>query len=70
MYKRQDPDALAAREAEYKAAFANPFVAASRGYIDDVIMPHGTRRRVCKALATLENKKLENPWRKHGNIPL
>ena len=43
---------------------------ANRGFIDDVIMPHGTRRRVCKALASLENKKLENPWRKHGNIPL
>ena len=43
---------------------------ANRGFIDDVIMPHGTRRRVCRALATLETKKLENPWRKHGNIPL
>jgi propionyl-CoA carboxylase beta subunit len=45
-------------------------VAANRGFIDDVIMPHGTRRRICKALASLENKKLENPWRKHGNPPL
>ena len=45
-------------------------IAANRGFIDDVIMPHGTRRRVCKALASLENKKLENPWRKHGNPPL
>jgi propionyl-CoA carboxylase beta chain len=61
---------IAKRTEEYREKFANPFVAANRGFIDDVIMPHGTRRRVCKALATLENKKLENPWRKHGNVPL
>ncbi|NEX92946.1 acyl-CoA carboxylase subunit beta [Caulobacter sp. 17J65-9] len=66
----KDPEALAAREAEYKARFANPFVAASRGYIDDVIMPHGTRRRLIKALKTLKNKQLSNPWKKHDNIPL
>ncbi|TXL74600.1 acyl-CoA carboxylase subunit beta [Vineibacter terrae] len=65
-----DPAKIAAREKEYREKFANPFVAANRGFIDDVIMPHGTRRRVCKALALLKNKKLENPWRKHGNIPL
>ena len=63
-------EALAAREAEYKARFANPFVAASRGYIDDVIMPHGTRRRIVRALKSLKGKKLENPWKKHDNIPL
>jgi propionyl-CoA carboxylase beta chain len=66
----KDPEALAAREAEYKARFANPFVAAQRGYIDDVIMPHGTRRRIIKALRTLEGKVLSNPWKKHDNIPL
>jgi len=65
-----DPEALAAREAEYKARFANPFVAAGLGYIDDVIMPHGTRRRLIKALRTLKNKQAENPWKKHDNIPL
>jgi propionyl-CoA carboxylase beta chain len=65
-----DPDKLAAREAEYKARFANPFVAASRGFIDDVIQPHETRKRICRSLAMLATKKLENPWRKHGNIPL
>jgi propionyl-CoA carboxylase beta subunit len=65
-----DAAKIAKRTDEYREKFANPFVAANRGFIDDVIMPHGTRRRVCKALATLENKKLENPWRKHGNIPL
>jgi propionyl-CoA carboxylase beta chain len=65
-----DPEALAAREAEYKDRFANPFVAASRGYIDDVIMPHGTRRRLIRALRTLKNKQQSNPWKKHDTIPL
>jgi propionyl-CoA carboxylase beta chain len=64
------PERLAEREAEYKAHFANPFVAASRGYIDDVIMPHGTRRRIVRALKSLKNKQLSNPWKKHDNIPL
>ena len=65
-----DPAKLAAREAEYKARFANPFVAGARGYIDDVIQPHETRKRICRSLAMLRDKKLDNPWRKHGNIPL
>ncbi|RYG86161.1 MAG: methylmalonyl-CoA carboxyltransferase, partial [Alphaproteobacteria bacterium] len=65
-----DPEALAAREAEYKARFANPFVAAGLGYIDDVIMPHGTRRRLIRALRALKGKVQENPWKKHDNIPL
>ncbi len=65
-----DPAKLAAREAEYKARFANPFVAGARGYIDDVIQPHETRKRICRSLAMLKNKKVDNPWRKHGNIPL
>jgi len=65
-----DPEALAAREAEYKEKFANPFVAAGLGYIDDVIMPHGTRRRLIRALRTLKNKQQSNPWKKHDNIPL
>ncbi len=65
-----DPEKLAAREAEYKARFANPFVAAQRGYIDDVIMPHGTRRRLIRALTSLKGKQLSNPWKKHDNIPL
>ena len=65
-----DAEKLAVREAEYKAHFANPFVAASRGYIDDVIMPHGTRRRIARALKSLRAKKLSNPWKKHDNIPL
>jgi propionyl-CoA carboxylase beta chain len=67
---KADEAKLAAREAEYKARFANPFVAGARGYIDDVIQPHETRKRICRSLTMLRAKKLENPWRKHGNIPL
>jgi len=65
-----DADKIAARTAEYQARFANPFVAASRGYLDDVIMPRETRRRIIRALSALKTKKLENPWKKHDNIPL
>ena len=61
---------LRQRTDEYTTRFANPFVAGSRGFIDDVIMPHNTRTRICRSLAMLRDKKLENPWRKHGNIPL
>ncbi|EKE16762.1 MAG: hypothetical protein ACD_10C00815G0001, partial [uncultured bacterium] len=64
------PEKLAAKEAEYKARFANPFVAGARGFIDDVILPSETRKRICRSLVMLKDKKLENPWRKHGNIPL
>ena len=67
---KDDQEKLAAREAEYKERFANPFVAARRGYIDDVILPHNTRKRICRSLVMLKDKKIENPWRKHGNIPL
>jgi len=65
-----DPEKLAAKEAEYKARFANPFVAGARGFIDDVIQPHETRKRICRSLVMLKDKKIENPWRKHGNMPL
>jgi propionyl-CoA carboxylase beta chain len=65
-----DPEKIAARTREYEGRFANPFVAAERGYIDEVIMPHSTRRRVCRGLRMLRNKHLENPWKKHDNIPL
>ena len=56
--------------AEYKEKFANPYVAASRGYIDDVIEPKETRPRLINALAMLSNKRDSNPAKKHGNIPL
>jgi len=68
--EKNDPAKLAAREQEYRETFANPFIAGRRGFIDDVIMPHETRRRICRSLAMLRDKKLDNPWRKHGNIPL
>jgi propionyl-CoA carboxylase beta chain len=61
---------LAELTEEYRRKFANPFIAGHRGYIDDVIMPRDTRQRICRSLAMLRGKKLENPWRKHGNIPL
>ncbi len=65
-----DAAAIAARTEEYREKFANPFVAASRGFIDDVIPPRATRRRLCRALQMLRGKRLENPWKKHDNIPL
>jgi len=65
-----DTTAIEARTEEYREKFANPFVAASRGFIDDVILPRDTRRRLCRALAMLRGKQLVNPWKKHDNIPL
>jgi len=65
-----DPEAVERQTEEYRDKFANPFIAAHRGYIDDIIMPHNTRRRLGRAFAMLRNKTLENPWKKHGNIPL
>jgi propionyl-CoA carboxylase beta chain len=65
-----DAAAIEARTEEYREKFANPFVAASRGFIDDVIQPRVTRRRLCRALAMLRGKQLQNPWKKHDNIPL
>ncbi len=55
---------------EYREMFASPFVAASRGYIDDVIRPQNTRWRLCRSLALLRNKENTNPWKKHDNLPL
>jgi propionyl-CoA carboxylase beta chain len=65
-----DPEKIAARTQEYEQRFANPFVAASMGFIDEVIMPHSTRRRIALGLRKLRDKQLENPWKKHDNIPL
>jgi propionyl-CoA carboxylase beta chain len=62
--------ARAARIAEYRAKFANPFVAAERGFVDQIILPRETRRRLVTALAALETKRDRNPPKKHGNIPL
>ena len=60
----------AEKVAEYEDRFANPFVAASKGFIDEVIYPHSTRRRIALGLRKLRGKSLENPWKKHDNIPL
>jgi propionyl-CoA carboxylase beta chain len=65
-----EAEKLAARTKEYQDAFANPYVAASRGFIDDVIMPHSTRKRIIRALRTLKTKQLSNPAKKHDNLPL
>ncbi len=65
-----DAEKIAARTKEYEDRFMSPFVAAERGYIDEVIMPHSTRRRIARALAMLRHKETERPWKKHDNIPL
>ncbi len=65
-----DADRIAARTQDYEDRFANPFVAAERGFIDEVIQPRSTRRRVCRAFASLRNKTVKRPWKKHDNIPL
>ena len=64
------PEQLERRTEEYRRKFANPFVAGRRGYIDDVISPRNTRKRICRSLAMLQNKDLKNPYKKHDNIPL
>ena len=65
-----DDDKIAARTKEYSDKFANPFIAAGRGYVDDIIMPHSSRRRIARGLRMLKNKEITNPWKKHDNIPL
>jgi propionyl-CoA carboxylase beta chain len=65
-----DPGKIAERTKEYEDRFCSPFVAAERGYIDEVIMPHSTRRRIARALAMLRTKQVERPWKKHDNLPL
>tara|TARA_B000000609_G_scaffold96616_1_gene73714 strand:- start:19 stop:984 length:966 start_codon:yes stop_codon:yes gene_type:complete len=65
-----DDEIINKHTSEYEERFLNPFVAAERGYIDDVIMPRNVRPRIAKALKLLRNKKLSNPWKKHDNLPL
>ncbi|NDV01007.1 acyl-CoA carboxylase subunit beta [Pseudoroseicyclus tamaricis] len=65
-----EPEKIAARTRDYEDRFANPFVAAERGFIDEVIQPRGTRKRLCRAFASLRGKQQSNPWKKHDNIPL
>ena len=70
IYRGKSEDEIAERTKEYEDRFATPFAAAERGFIDEVIMPQSTRRRVARAFASLRGKQLENPWKKHDNIPL
>jgi propionyl-CoA carboxylase beta chain len=70
IHRGKPPEEIARLTKEYETRFANPFVAAEKGFIDEVIMPHSTRRRVARAFASLRGKKLTNPWKKHDNIPL
>ena len=65
-----DADKIAAHTKDYEDRFANPFVAAEKGFIDEVIQPRSTRKRVSRAFAALRGKSLQNPWKKHDNIPL
>ncbi|MCP2138305.1 propionyl-CoA carboxylase beta chain [Rhizobium sp. SLBN-94] len=65
-----DAEKIAARTKEYEERFANPFVAAERGFIDEVIMPHSSRRRIARAFAALRNKEVVGRWKKHDTIPL
>ncbi|UOA14114.1 MULTISPECIES: acyl-CoA carboxylase subunit beta [Sulfitobacter] len=65
-----DPEKIAQHAKDYEDRFANPFVAAERGFIDEVIQPRSTRKRVARAFASLRNKKVQTPWKKHDNIPL
>ena len=65
-----DPEKIAKRTQDYEDRFANPFVAAEKGFIDEVIQPHSTRRRVARAFASLRGKTQSNPWKKHDNMPL
>ena len=66
----KDPELLKKATDDYREKFANPFVAASRGYLDDIIMPRNSRRRIIRALHMLKDKELSNPPRKHDNLPL
>ena len=76
LYKREiekatDPAAMRAQKiAEFRERFASPYVAAERGYVDEVILPRTTRAKLVRALATLDHKRDKNPPKKHGNIPL
>ena len=72
LYRSEQGDngKIAQRTRDYEDRFANPFVAAEKGVIDEVIMPRATRRRVCRAFASLRGKQTAAPWKKHDNIPL
>ena len=70
IFKNVKSNKLKEKIEDYEKSFSNPYVAASRGYIDEVILPSNTRIKVANAFKLLRNKKLKNPWKKHDNIPL
>ncbi len=70
IFRGGSAEEIAEQTKTYEDRFMSPFVAAERGYIDEVIMPHSTRRRIARALAMLRSKHVEQPWKKHDNIPL
>ena len=70
IFRGLDNDNITKKTQEYQEKFANPFIAASRGYVDDIILPRQTRKKVGESFDLLKTKNLSNPWKKHGNIPL
>jgi propionyl-CoA carboxylase beta chain len=70
LFRGKQPEEVKKQEQLYQEKFANPYPAAKRGFLDDVIIPENTRQYICENLEVLANKKLDNPWKKHGNIPL
>ena len=67
---QNDAKKIEKKISDYEDKFVNPFIAAERGFIDDVIVPRNSRRRISRAFSSLQHKQLENPWKKHDNIPL
>ena len=65
-----DEEKIKKRTEEYRDKFANPFIAASRGFIDDIVLPNQSREKLCRSFEMLKDKEQDNPWRKHDNIPL
>jgi propionyl-CoA carboxylase beta chain len=70
IFRGQSEEEQALRTSEYADKFANPMVAAQRGFVDEIIQPSTTRQRICEDLELLQHKELVNPAKKHGNIPL
>ena len=72
LYRAQinDKEFIEEKTTEYQEKFTNPYTAASRGFVDDIIRPQNTRWRICRALSMLTNKEVERPWKKHDNLPL
>lgn len=70
LHRDADPEVLEQHLQDYQKQFSNPYVAASRGFIDDIIRPYNTRDRICRVLAMLESKQVKTPWKKHDNLPI